>query len=280
VEHPRDLEEVVAELDHVIHHAPFLFGLERSRWWLEGFQKVLPWCEDLSLAGIWQILQRLDIHYKQGRRSVHSPDAAYDSKLALLRQAQRWAATQPRRSILLYEDETTYYRKASAAQDYDWAGSAGPSAPQGTGFNTYRRIAGCLDACSGQVWCWQRNQFDHATFLRYLLEVEGCYPDAERIVIALDNWPVHHHPEVLARLATSKITLLFLPTYAPWTNPIEKFWRKLKQEILLQHRHTDQWPVLQERVEEWLGQYRSPSPQLLQYVGILPPPSKLSAYPT
>jgi transposase len=280
VEHPRDLEEVVAQVEHVIHHAPCLLGLERSRWWLAGLQKAVAWCEDLSLPGIWQILQRLDIHYKQGCRSLHSPDADYDRKLALVRQAQGWAATQPRRIILLYEDEMSYYRKPGVGRDYDGSGSAGPLAPQGTGFNTSRRIAGCLDAWSGQVWCWQRNQFDHATFLRYLLEVEGCYPEAERIWIALDNWPVHHHPEVLARLAKSKLSLLYLPTYAPWTNPIEKVWRKLRQEILLQHRHTDQWSVLQERVEEWLGQYRSPSPSLLQYVGLLPPTSKLSAYPS
>jgi hypothetical protein len=45
-------------------------------------------------------------------------------------------------------------------------------------------------------------------------------------------------------------------------NPVEKVWRKLKQELLHLHRPHEQWSVLQERVEEWLGQSRTPSPHL------------------
>jgi len=32
------------------------------------------------------------------------------------------------------------------------------------------------------------------------------------------------------------ITLVYLPTYAPWLNPIEKLWRKAYQEVLHLHR--------------------------------------------
>jgi transposase len=40
--------------------------------------------------------------------------------------------------------------------------------------------------------------------------------------------------ELTAREAT-QIGLLRLPTYVPWTNPIEKLWQRLKQEVLHQH---------------------------------------------
>ena len=100
--------------------------------------------------------------------------------------------------------------------------------------------------------------------------VEACYPDMERIYIVLDNWPVHYQPDVLASLEHSKITFVFLPTYSPWLNPIEKVWRKLKQEILHMHRYSSAWHDLQDRVEQWLTQYDRPAPDLLHYVGLLP----------
>ena len=58
--------------------------------------------------------------------------------------------------------------------------------------------------------------------------VAAADPQAERLYSALDNWPVHFHfhPELLAALPP-QITLVPLPTYAPWTNPVEKVWRWL-----------------------------------------------------
>ena len=149
-------------------------------------------------------------------------------------------------------------------------GSDAPRAEQGSGYNSGRRSAGCLDALTGRLICWQRSAFDHRTFLRYLQAVEACYPQAQRIYVALDNWPVHFQPDVLHALHHSKLSLLFLPTYSPWLNPIEKVWRKLKQEVLHLHRLSSRWKQLQERVEQWLVQYDQPSPDLLRYVGLRP----------
>lgn len=108
-----------------------------------------------------------------------------------------------------------------------------------------------------------------------------------------DNWPVHFHPDVLAALQpqsfkwplhvppnwptepSSKarrlnlpIQLLQLPTYASWTNPIEKLWRWLKQEVLHLHRYADRWSELQNKVSEFLERFSEGSQELLRYVGL------------
>src|SRR6266700_5558567 len=98
-----------------------------------------------------------------------------------------------------------------------------------TGYNSRRRIAGCLDAHSGRLITGPRSAFEHQTFLRYLLAVEARYPQAERISIALDNWPVHFQPDMLARLQSSKIRLLFLPTYARFSQPHREGLAQAKQ---------------------------------------------------
>lgn len=265
-----EIEQALYDLQETRHQAPESFALERSRWWLDGIRQAVSWLKPLSLPGVWKLLKRYRLVYKRGRRYVHSPDPQYASKAARLRQATQEVQADPEHIVLLYQDELTYYRGPTAAPDYVPQATDAPRAEQGTGYNSSRRIAGCLDAQRGRVFSWQRSAFDHHTFLRYLQAVEAAYPEAERIYIALDNWPVHFQPEVLAALQHSKIVLLFLPTYAPWLNPIEKLWRKLKQEVLHLHRSHSRWKDLQARVERWLAQYESPSPDLLHYVGLLP----------
>jgi len=88
--------------------------------------------------------------------------------------------------------------------------------------------------------------------------------------VVQDNWPVHFHEEVLAALSGSKIVLVPLPTYAPWTNPVEKVWRKLYQEVLHLHHFGDDWDGLRRAVEQWLTQFADGSVDLLRYVGLCP----------
>ncbi len=110
-----------------------------------------------------------------------------------------------------------------------------------------------------------------------------------------DNWPVHVHPDGLARLQPQQfpfwprvpdnwpcepsrravrdalpIQLVFLPTYAPWLNPIEKLWRWVRQEVLHLHRFSDAWEELKQRVLAFMTRFAQPSSPLLHYVGLLP----------
>lgn len=244
-----------------------MFGLARSRWWLDGLRQVVPWLAGRSLGGVHGLLHRLGVVYKRGRRYVHSPDPAYDAKLAALAQARTHAAADPAHVVVLYEDELTYYRRPTVAQGYAGRGSAEPWARQGHGSQRRRRIAACLDAATGRVVFWQRAHFDVRTLGRFFQAVAAAYPAATRLYIALDNWPVHRHPDLLAALPPP-LTLLFLPTYAPWTNPAEKLWRWLYAEVLHLHEFTDDWPRLWDVVDAWLTQWTAPSLALLRYVGL------------
>jgi transposase len=229
---------------------------------------VVVWLSGLSLGGVHQVLRRCRVHYRRGQRHVHSPDPAYDTKLAAVATARAEATARPGKVAFLYQDELTYYRRPSVAQTYAPAGGAGPAARQGHGSNTKRRIIGSLDAQTGRLFVWQRSRADVDTLIRYYRELEAAYPTAEVIYLAQDNWPVHFHARILAALANSRVRLLRLPTYAPWTNPIEKAWRWLYQEVLHQHDFADRWDDLQQAVGTWLAKWDKDSPDLLRYVGL------------
>jgi len=255
-------------VENVLRHSPRVYGLSRSRWWLAGLQHALTWLGRLSLPGIWALLRRWPLVYKRGRRYVHSPDPAYDQKLAAVARARRAVHATPTRRVFVYQDELTFYRHPTVAQAYTPRGSEQPLARQGLGHNTASRLAGCLNVQTGQLFVWQCSHFDRATLIRYYRALAEAYPTAERIYLAQDNWPVHFHPEVLAALRDSHITCLPLPTYAPWTNPIEKVWRKLYQEVLHLHPFGDRGDELRRTVNHWCQQFSAASPDLLRYVGL------------
>ena len=272
---PLDAEQAQADLAAVVHQAPAAFGLASSyqtRWWLAGLRRVVPWLAQRCLATVCRTLRRYGLRYRRGRRHVHSPDPEYAAKVARLQTITWYTRQDPPRNVRLYQDELTYYRRPTVAHDYAVvAVCKQPLARQGLHGNTARRIAGCLDAATGQLQSWQRAHFDHQTLQRFYAADEAAYPHAAQLFLIQDNWPVHQQAELLAALRGSKFTLVPLPTYAPWLNPIEKVWRKLYAEVLHLHPWAQDWPTLQARVQTWLDRWAEPSRDLLRYCGLLCP---------
>jgi len=258
-------------LTDVVHRSPRCFGLLHSRWRLADLRHVLPWLRGRHRGTIHRLLGRLGVRYKRGRQYVHSPDLAYDAKLAAITAAQLLARAHPAAVVLLYQDEFTYYRRPSVSRAWAARGSDAPRVDQAWGTNKRRRVAACLDAMTGALLVWQRSHFNRQTLLRYSAAVAAAYPAAEVIFLAQDNWPVHFHPDVLAALPP-RLVLLPLPTYAPWTNPVEDVWRALNGDVLHHHPFGDDWTEVHAAVTAWFAQWRGPSPALLHRVGLLPCP--------
>ncbi len=75
-------------------------------------------------------------------------------------------------------------------------------------------------------------------------------------------------PHLLAKLEGTAIRLLRLPSYAPWTNPMEKVWRKLRQELLHQPDYQDDGAGLQTAVERGLEPAQQDPDGLRRYTGL------------
>ncbi len=258
-------------MQDVVGQLPHHFGLARTRWWLDGLRQAVDWLHPLSLVGVHRLLWRLKLHYKRGRRYVHSPDVLYAAKVATIGYVCARAQAEPEQITVLYEDEVTYYRRPTVAQGYAVSGSDAPRAEQGRGSNTKRRIAACVDVQTGRLFSWQRAHFDLSTLIRCYQEVEQAYPRAQRISLIQDNWPVHFHPRLLAAFndnPASTLRLMRLPTYAPWLNPVEKLWRRLTQDVLHLHRWVHEWEQTQTAVTAWLDLWTGQPDPLLTLLGI------------
>jgi hypothetical protein len=252
-----------------VQRSPRCCGLARGRWRLVDLGRVIPWLRGRARGTIARLLRRLGLRYKRGRRYLHSPDPAYAAKLAAITAAQLFARAHPQRVVLLDQDEFTYHRRPTVSRAFAPVGGDAPRADQGWGTDKERRIAACLEAMTGQVIAWQRRHFERGTLRRFYQAVVAAYPDAEAIYLVQDNWPVHFHPELLAALPPP-LVVLPLPTYAPWTNPVEDLWRALFADVLHHHDFGDDWDALQAAVTAWLDPWTLPSPTLLQAVALSP----------
>ena len=254
----------------MVHRDPHLLGLDRSCWWLAGVRQAVPWLRHTSLPGICRLLKRLGLRYKRGRAHVHSPDPLYNEKLLRIEQARAEARATPGRIVFLYADEHTANVRPLVGRPYARKDQPGPQATGAA--SRIVRLAGALDVATGQVLVRRRQRFTVKEMYRFFSHIEQQYPEAEVVYIALDNWPVHFHGYVSDHLAArkSKVVLLPLPTYAPWTNPIEKFWRKLNREFMDQHRYGLHFQKFCDELTLWLDKHRVDSEALLHEVGLLP----------
>jgi len=78
----------------------------------------VDWLHGRRLATVCQTLRRAGIRYRRGRRAVHSPDPEYAAKVARLATITWYTRQDSERLVRLYQDELTYYRRPSVAQDY------------------------------------------------------------------------------------------------------------------------------------------------------------------
>ena len=285
---------------HVLRRDPRQFGIAGTRWTLNAIHQVVDWLRDLTLPAIHQLFERLRISYKRGRDYIHSPDPDYLAKLADIATFIDHAHHTAGRVVTLYLDEITYYRQPTLARAYEMMGPPQPLARRSYRANTPTRLVGTLDPRDGRVLYRQGSVIGVAELVAFFQTVRQAYPAAEQINVVVDNWPVHFHPDVLVALvpqenpwpqhlpaswgtspsATARrkwghlrlpIQLRPLPTYASWTNPIEKLWRKVRQDLLHLHRMADRLEDLRKDVAQFLDQYADGSLGLLRYVGLLVP---------
>src|SRR5215475_8768068 len=135
--------------------------------------------------------------------------------------------------------------------------------------NRLWRVIGALNAVTGRVDFLDAYIVGRAKVIQFYKRLDAAYPDVERLLVAQDNWSIHAHADVLGALSRwPRIEPAWLPTYAPWLNPIEKLWRWLRQDVLKRHRLARDWSSLRERVNQFLGQFAAGSQDLLRYVGL------------
>lgn len=109
------------------------------------------------------------------------------------------------------------------------------------GKNQKQYLAGALDRRTGQMHYVIGTRKDNALF-RQLLEVleKSCKPKTRRIFLVLDNYKIHKAKAVERWLEQHpRFHVLWLPTYCPQANPIERAFGDVHDKCT--RNHTRKW---------------------------------------
>jgi hypothetical protein len=246
--------------------APTPQGPVPSRWTLITIRATFDWLAGYTLSGLRRLLNHLDLGLHSAAVQQFSPDLDYAAKHVRLMRALGQARRHPGQVEAIFLDEMGYTRWPEPGPDY---GGPTPLADRRGSNNGLWRLIGGLNARTGQLNYLDNYIVGRAKVIQFYKQLVAAYPEAEQLYVIQDNWSIHTHPEVLAALeGMQQVKPVWLPTYAPWLNPIEKVWRWLRQDVLKMHRQADDWQALQARVHGFLDQFAAGSERLLEYVGL------------
>lgn len=243
-----------------------------SRWSVRTIRASVAGLAAYSLSGVWRLLQRLHLRRCPLRDQLYSPDPAYAAKVAYLERCLREAARRPREVVLLFLDEMGSSRWPVVASEWQLVlpGSTAGQVHKAGPTNRQQRIIGALNALTGQVDYLDNYLVGRQQVSAFCRHLDQVYAWAQRIYVVQDNWSIDHHADVTATLRQlPRIEPVWLPTYAPWLNPIEQLWRWLRRDVLTAHRFADDWSQLRQQVNRFLDQFAHGSPALLRTVGLV-----------
>ena len=293
---PKSPEEAESEVLAAIGRSPEQVNPHQTRWTLRTLGQVVPWLRDVCVSGVHQILSRLGISYKRARDYVRSPDANYAEKLSRVAHVLAEARQHPETHVVVYQDEFSFYLQPTLAKDWAKTGTKTPLARQSYLSQEMCYGIGALNPHTGDVVYQQVKRCTVVALHTFYTQICDRYPNAERIYLIQDNRAIHFHANLIAallpqgadfdkptppnwtgepskqigKLAKLPIEIVQLPTYASWTNPIEKLWRWARQAVIHLHRLSNDWQALQEKVLAFMQQFKGGSDALLHYVGLLP----------
>jgi transposase len=220
----------------LLNKAPAAFGWCRTRWscaTLSAQMQVQRGVE-VSAATIRRWLHGLGWVWKRAKLVARDDDPQRVAKLARIRFCFENLA---RHAALVFADELDIHLLPKVG--YQWMPKGEVVEIITPGQNQKRYLAGALDSLSGKVVSCLGERKTALLFIELLKALDAAYPAAsyQRLYVVVDNFRIHKAKTVAQWLATHpRIELLFLPTYCPKANPIERVFWEVHDKCTRNHR--------------------------------------------
>ena len=240
----------------VTRWTPGDFGFVRSRWTCETIAIVLREERGVRVGRetVRRCLRREGLVYRRPRPVLGPKDPQYAAKVRKLRHLLRHL---PATEVALFQDEVDVNTNPKIGSMWMRRGEQAEVITPGN--NVKRYLAGSLHWQTGELILTEGRpgQGRNADlFLAHLDELRRTFRCHQVIHVICDN-AVFHRPDRCRKVRDylerhPRIRLHFLPAYAPQTNPIERVWWHLHEEVTRNHRCTDIEQLL-DMVFDWLA---------------------------
>lgn len=173
---------------------------------------------------------------------------------------------QERKALLLFGDEASFPQWGTLT--YTWARRGQQPTVKTSGKRKGYKVFGLIEYFSGRFFYQgQDGRLNSAAYIAFLTRV--LEQTTQPIILIQDGAKYHTSAETKAFFAqqTARLEVCPLPTYSPDYNPIEKLWKKIKQ----QETHLHYFPTfeaLTDKVEQALLKFAKTPEEILALCGL------------
>lgn len=238
----------------VMEFSPTRFGFVRSRWTCETVA-VLLWQDyhvRVSRETVRRRLRAANLVWRRPRPVLGPKDPAHAVKLGKIRGLLRGL---PADETAQFMDEVDINTNPKIGSMWMYRGRQADVTTPGN--NEKRYLAGSLDWRTGRLTLTEGKPHQGRNtdlFLAHLDDLRRRYRRYKVIHVICDNAKSHHARRVREYLAKhqGRVVVHYLPAYAPQTNPIERVWWHLHEEVTRNHRCPTMTDLLG-MVRDWLA---------------------------
>ncbi len=229
---------VALVIQWVTWESPLDYGFLRSRWTCQTIVVLLRQDHGIQVGRetIRRWLHQANLVWRRPRPVLGPEDPQHQAKV---RKIQALLRHLPANEVAVFQDEVDIHTNPKIGSMWMQKGQQAEVITPGT--NQKRYLAGSLNWRTGTLIVTQGGQRNAELFVAHLEELRRRLRCYQRIHVLCDN-AIFHRPDRCRKVAQylqrwgHRIVLHFLPTYAPETNPIERIWWHLHEEITRDHR--------------------------------------------
>ena len=237
-ETPRRWSSLKRSLLSLIKRAPASFGWCRTRWScatlaleLQARRKV-----KVSRETIRRWLHDVGYVWKRARHVARDDDPERVTKLARIRALVEGLLPT---EALFFADELDIHLLAKIG--YQWMEKGTQTEVMTPGTNRKHYLAGALNYLTGKMLFVSAERKNRWLFIDLLKLIDRRCPAAKftRLYVVCDNYRIHTAQAVTAWLAQHpRFELVFLPSYCPQANPIERAFGDVHDKCTRNHKRT------------------------------------------
>lgn len=233
---PTTLRSWQRSLLALLKRAPAAYGWCRTRWSCQALALELKARRGYrtSRETIRRTLHDLGYAWKRARHVARDDDPERIAKLARIRHV---VETLPQNAALFFADELDIHLLSKIGYEWMLRGTQREVLTPGTNQKSY--LAGALNFMTGRMLHVVGERKDRWLFIDLLKAIDRACPAVKfsRIYIVADNYRIHTAKAVAEWIALHPhFELVFLPSYCPRANPIERAFGDVHDKCTRNHK--------------------------------------------
>lgn len=222
----------------LLKRAPAAFGWCRVRWSCACLAAELKTRRGVTLSQetVRRWLHEAGYVWKRARHAARDDDPERAAKLARIRSL---CETLPRNAALFFADELDIHLLPKLGCEWMLRGTQVEVMTPGTNRKSY--LAGALNFTTGRLLSVIGERKNRWLFIELLRAIERDCPVTKftKLYVVVDNYGIHKAKAVVSWLAGHpRFEVIWLPSYCPRANPIERAFGDVHDKCTRNHKRT------------------------------------------